>query len=81
MLRRPPTRFDRCKMKDAVSHLRAGWCGNEHLFTDLGGAPVKRDCVDGNENHPCKKGAEDCQKLWLAMLKKRTKSSFPCALV
>jgi hypothetical protein len=26
--------FDGCKMKDAVSHLRAGWHGNEHLLAD-----------------------------------------------
>jgi hypothetical protein len=63
-------------MKDAVSHLRAGWHGNEHLFTDLGRAPMKRDCVDGNENHPCKKGG-DCQKLWLAMLKKANQVFIP----
>jgi hypothetical protein len=68
--------FDGCKMKDAVSHLRAGWYGNEHLFADLGRAPVKRDCVDGNENHPYKKGA-DCQKLWLAMLKKANQVFIP----
>jgi hypothetical protein len=68
--------FDGCKMKDAVSHLRAGWHGNEPLFADLGRASVKRDCVDGNENHPHKKGA-DCQKLWLAMLKKASQVFIP----
>jgi hypothetical protein len=61
--------FEGCKMRDAVSHLRAGWYGNDHLFTDLGRPPDRRDCVGDDENHPYKR-AVDCQKLWVAMLKK-----------
>ena len=61
--------FEGAKMKDAVSHLRAVWYEKEHLFTYLGRPPDRRDCVDKDDNHPLKKGA-DCQKLWLAMIKK-----------
>jgi hypothetical protein len=61
--------FEGCKMKDTVSHLRVGWHGNVHLFTDLGRPPDRRECVGDNKNHPHKKGA-DCEKLWLAMIKK-----------
>jgi hypothetical protein len=61
--------FDGRKMKDVVSHLRAGWYGNKHLFAGLGRDPDRRDCVGDDENHPFKEGVS-CQKLWLAMIKK-----------
>jgi hypothetical protein len=49
--------FDGCKMKDAVSHLRAaGWHGNEHRFSDLGREPKRGDCVDHDENHRARRG-------------------------
>jgi hypothetical protein len=32
--------FEGQKMKDAVSHLRTGWYGNGHLFTNLGREPA-----------------------------------------
>ncbi len=68
--------YDGCKMRDAVSRLRAGWYGNAHLFADLGREPRRGDCVGNDPNHRYKKGAV-CQKLWLAMLKKANEVFIP----
>jgi hypothetical protein len=68
--------FEGCKMKDVVSHLRAGWYGNAHLFTHLGREPERTDCVNNDPNHPYKKGV-NCEKLWRAMLKKADEVFIP----
>ena len=73
--------FEGCKMKDAVSHLRAGWCGDEHLFTSLvdhlTGGTVS---ITTRTTHNMRRG-RTIKICGLQCRKKRAKSSFRCVLV